>query len=97
MVLEYGDIDLARLLHNHEENKRRDRAAAAAAGVAEGQPSLVPSEDISGGNYIQMDENFVRLYWQQMLQVLHHTIYKSIITYASRRFFNPFLRGCPIS
>ena len=46
MVLEYGDIDLARLLHNHEEARRR-----------------------SGGAEGSIDENFIRLYWQQMLQV----------------------------
>lgn len=37
MVLEYGDIDLARLLHSHEEARRRaagggEAAEAAAAG-----------------------------------------------------------------
>jgi hypothetical protein len=45
MVLEYGDIDLARLLAK-QEAARRDQAAAGA----------------------QPDENFIRLYWQQMLQ-----------------------------
>ena len=44
MVLEYGDIDLARLLARHEAAQRE-------AGAAE------------------LDENFIRLYWQQMLQV----------------------------
>lgn len=46
MVLEYGDIDLARLLHNHEEARRK-----------------------GGGSEGEIDENFIRLYWQQMLQV----------------------------
>ena len=46
MVLEHGDIDLARLLHNHEEAHRQGAGADG-----------------------EMDENFVRLYWQQMLQV----------------------------
>ena len=45
MVLEYGDIDLARLLAKHEQD-RRDSAG----------------KDV-------LDENFIRLYWQQMLQV----------------------------
>ena len=45
MVLEYGDIDLARLLAK-QEGARRDQAAAGA----------------------HPDENFIRLYWQQMLQ-----------------------------
>jgi hypothetical protein len=43
MVLEYGDIDLARLLAK-QEKARRDGGAA------------------------DIDENFIRLYWQQMLQ-----------------------------
>ena len=44
MVLEYGDIDLARLLAKHEKACR------------------------DGGSQ-ELDENFIRLYWQQMLQV----------------------------
>ena len=44
MVLEYGDIDLARLLAK-QESARRTAAGA------------------------MPDENFIRLYWQQMLQV----------------------------
>lgn len=44
MVLEYGDIDLARLLARHEAAQREGGAA-------------------------DLDENFIRLYWQQMLQV----------------------------
>ncbi len=45
MVLEYGDIDLARLLAKHEKAQR-------------------------DGGVTDLDENFIRLYWQQMLQVL---------------------------
>lgn len=45
MVLEYGDIDLARLLAKHEQAKRQGNGAD------------------------EIDENFIRLYWQQMLQV----------------------------
>lgn len=52
MVLECGDIDLARLLQRHEKN-RRDRAAAL-------QSSLT----------LGVDENFIRLYWEQMLQAV---------------------------
>lgn len=44
MVLEYGDIDLARLLAKHEKACKE------------------------GGSQ-ELDENFIRLYWQQMLQV----------------------------
>ena len=43
MVMEYGDIDLARLLARHEATQR-ERGA------------------------LEPDENFIRLYWQQMLQ-----------------------------
>ena len=46
MVLEYGDIDLARLLQRHEAAQRE-------------------------GGSTELDENFIRLYWQQMLQVRH--------------------------
>ena len=45
MVLECGDIDLARLLVKHEQARRE------------------------GGGADDIDENFIRLYWQQMLQV----------------------------
>ncbi len=44
MVLEYGDIDLARLLQRHEATQKE-------------------------GGSTELDENFIRLYWQQMLQV----------------------------
>jgi hypothetical protein len=46
MLLEFGDIDLAKLLQKHEEARKRSGCA-------------------SGG----IDDNFLRLYWQQMLQV----------------------------
>jgi serine/threonine-protein kinase TTK/MPS1 len=54
MVQEYGEIDLARLLAKH------DAARRAAAGV-----------DLAKGGLLQdsLDENFIRLYWQQMLHV----------------------------
>ena len=44
VVLEYGDIDLARLIARHEKRRRLEGA-------------------------VDLDENFIRLYWQQMLQV----------------------------
>lgn len=44
MVLEYGDIDLARLLARHEAAQRE-------------------------GGATELDENFICLRWQQMLQV----------------------------
>ncbi|KAI7845303.1 hypothetical protein COHA_001145 [Chlorella ohadii] len=46
MVLEYGDIDLARLLQKHEKARR----------------------ELAGGEVEDIDENFIRLYWEQMLQ-----------------------------
>lgn len=64
MVLEYGDIDLARLLHNHEEARK-----ALAAGIsAEAGAADAPAKSAGGGSE-QVDENFIRLWWQQMLQV----------------------------
>lgn len=64
MVLEYGDIDLARLLHNHEEARK-----ALAAGIsAEAGAADAPATS-AGGGCEQVDENFIRLWWQQMLQV----------------------------
>lgn len=47
MVLEYGDIDLARLLQRHEAAQKE-------------------------GGCTELDENFIRLYWQQMLQARPH-------------------------
>lgn len=54
MVQEYGEIDLARLLAKHDAVRR------AAASNSGGSGGLLPDT---------LDENFVRLYWQQMLQV----------------------------
>eukprot|EP00887_Chlorella_sp_A99_P002275 scaffold10.g2275.t1 len=59
MVLECGDIDLARLLQRHERD-RQEKGGPAAAGV---------------------DENFVRLYWQQMLQAVD-TIHRERIVHS---------------
>jgi hypothetical protein len=39
MVLEYGDIDLARLLQNHEEARRRQLASGGTA--AAGKPGML--------------------------------------------------------
>ncbi|EIE22690.1 kinase-like protein, partial [Coccomyxa subellipsoidea C-169] len=60
MVLEYGDIDLARLLARHEANQRE-------------------------GGATELDENFIRLYWQQMLQARQkavHTIHEARIVHS---------------
>ncbi|GAX81238.1 hypothetical protein CEUSTIGMA_g8670.t1 [Chlamydomonas eustigma] len=91
MVLEYGDIDLARLLHNHEESKRAalmreaatsagegddDRVAesasssAAARGVIKNKAETGEDAGIPSPDQGRIDENFVRLYWQQMLQAV---------------------------
>lgn len=53
MVQEYGEIDLARLLAKHDAARRE------AAG-----PDRAHRDRIE-----RIDENFIRLYWQQMLQV----------------------------
>ena len=55
MVLEYGDIDLARLLARHEAHRRE-------------------------GGATELDENFIRLYWQQMLQVPSLTCIPLLLT-----------------
>eukprot|EP00891_Asterochloris_glomerata_P001090 jgi/Astpho2/1090/e_gw1.00019.25.1_t len=57
MVLEYGDIDLARLLAKHEQARKE------------------------GGGGGEIDENFIRLYWQQMLQAVH-TIHEARIVHS---------------
>ena len=68
MVLEYGDIDLARLLAKHEKARREDGA-----------------EDL--------DENFIRLYWQQMLQALSlHFITTSV---SKSKLLCPCCSMCP--
>ncbi|KAK9842292.1 hypothetical protein WJX81_004955 [Elliptochloris bilobata] len=56
MVMEYGDIDLARLLARHEAAQR-----------------------VRGA--LEPDENFIRLYWQQMLQAVH-TIHEARIVHS---------------
>ena len=66
MVLEYGDIDLARLLAKHEKARREDGA-----------------EDL--------DENFIRLYWQQMLQACSNSATASVL---KRQLLCPY---CSIS
>jgi serine/threonine-protein kinase TTK/MPS1 len=50
MVLEYGDIDLARLLQRHDATRAEQGGSRAVGGGA--------------------DENFIRLYWEQMLRAV---------------------------
>jgi hypothetical protein len=57
MVQEYGEIDLARLLAKH---------AASANGADSGSAGAGAGAATGGG----VDENFVRLYWQQMLRAV---------------------------
>ena len=57
MVLEYGDIDLARLLAKHEQARRE------------------------GGGADELDENFIRLYWQQMLQVCNNLSLLAVVDF----------------
>ncbi|PRW45719.1 hypothetical protein C2E21_5938 [Chlorella sorokiniana] len=59
MVLEYGDIDLARLLQKHEKARR----------------------ELAGGEVEEIDENFIRLYWEQMLQAVD-TIHRERIVHS---------------
>lgn len=54
MVQEYGEIDLARLLAKHDAARRE------AFGADQQAQGLLKDN---------LDENFIRLYWQQMLQV----------------------------
>lgn len=72
MVLEYGDIDLARLLFNHEENRKKSLAPPPPPASAPSASASSSSAGASGGEAageLGIDENFIRLYWQQMLQV----------------------------
>lgn len=62
MVLEYGDIDLARLLQK-QETARKERGTSS--------PDLPNT----------VDENFIRLYWQQMLQAVD-TIHRERIVHS---------------
>lgn len=64
MVLECGDIDLARLLQRHEA-ARRERLG--------GSPPETDAPDV--------DENFIRLYWEQMLHAVD-TIHKERIVHS---------------
>ncbi|GBF89221.1 serine threonine kinase family [Raphidocelis subcapitata] len=57
MVQEYGEIDLARLLAKHEATRRQASGAAPSSGAAPAAGAGI-------------DENFIRLYWQQMLQAV---------------------------
>lgn len=67
MVLECGDIDLARLLQRHEASKQERRAA-----LSDSKPRDSSAE---------VDENFVRLYWEQMLLAVD-TIHKERIVHS---------------
>lgn len=61
MVLEYGDIDLARLLQKQQETKQADHQQK--------------------NGYPCIDENFIRLHWQQMLQAVN-TIHQERIVHS---------------
>lgn len=63
VVLEFGDIDLARLLQKHEKT-RRER-----------------EQEVGGGQAEEIDENFIRLYWEQMLQAVD-TIHRERIVHS---------------
>ena len=61
MVLEFGDIDLAKLLQRHEQT-RRERLQE----LQKGNDRACKSSQSNCQQY-QIDENFIRLYWEQML------------------------------
>lgn len=67
MVLECGDIDLARLLQRHEASKQERRAAL--------------GDSMARDSSVEVDENFVRLYWEQMLLAVD-TIHKERIVHS---------------
>jgi serine/threonine-protein kinase TTK/MPS1 len=75
MVLEYGDIDLARLLHNHHEelaarrNERNSFAPSSSSSAAVGGQGGGGGRG-GGEEPPLLDENFVRLHWQQMLKAV---------------------------
>lgn len=60
MVLEYGDIDLAKLLQRHEQARKERMAHDATRSI---------------------DENFIRLYWEQMLHAVD-TIHRERIVHS---------------
>jgi len=66
MVLECGDIDLARLLQRHEAARQERRTAQGAK---------------TTGSAIEVDENFVRMYWEQMLHAVD-TIHRERIVHS---------------
>ena len=74
MVLECGDIDLAKLLQRHEAalQERRRGNGSNGGGGAGNHPN-------SGEHFV--DENFVRLYWEQMLHAVD-TIHRERIVHS---------------
>lgn len=70
MVLEYGDIDLAKLLSSHEEARRRASSAQCAAETGDDGPCDLSGSNADGSTYQEIDANFIRLYWQQMLRAV---------------------------
>ncbi len=72
MVLECGDIDLAKLLQRHEAALQERRRGNGSNGVTGNQPN-------AGEHFV--DENFVRLYWEQMLHAVD-TIHRERIVHS---------------
>lgn len=66
MVLECGDIDLAKLLQRHEAARQERRS------MTGGSSHIVGAE---------VDENFVRMYWEQMLHAVD-TIHRERIVHS---------------
>ena len=77
MVLEYGDIDLARLLARQARAQQQQQqqqaggggSAGGGGGHGAGAPAT-PSNATTTPPPFEPDENFIRLYWQQMLRAV---------------------------
>ena len=82
MVLECGDIDLAKLLQRHEAalQERRRAVPSAAASSGPGGPTY-PTQSTDQNKVHVVDENFVRMYWEQMLHAVD-TIHRERIVHS---------------
>lgn len=86
VVMELGEIDLNRLLQRERENKRkRSGDASAEHSSVDGQNEQLYE--------LELEENFVRLVWQQMLQAVE-TIHDSRIVHGDLKPANfVFVQG----
>jgi serine/threonine-protein kinase TTK/MPS1 len=70
MVLEYGDIDLAKLLFSHEEARRRANGGTGSGDQGAGNGAADAGSSMDVDLCQEIDGNFIRLYWQQMLRAV---------------------------